>query len=174
MSNESIDILKRNGSEAPDLGAVSPGIAGDWGDDDPAVMGAYFEEDMQGPTPADLPQTSGEPVVTLPRAPRRLFTRRYALTIEQGPIQILPPDPDRLSVQLMNETAGTVHAYVAGNRDALSVITGTGVVLPNAALLHSPNQYVEFPGYDGALWVCVDPSAAAATAIVLHVIAIAE
>ncbi|HEY6018784.1 MAG TPA: hypothetical protein VIY48_02510 [Candidatus Paceibacterota bacterium] len=162
--------------EAPDLGANVPPhpIPGDWHDDDAAVFDSYFEENPEGVTPSELPIVEGEKLTELPRAPRRLFVRRYVLVLEQGPVMILPADTRRVYTQILNETAATVHCYISDNRADLSALPGTGVVLPNAALIHSPNQYTELPHYDGALWAVVDPASVAASTCILHVMAITE
>lgn len=139
-----------------------PTLAGDWSDDDHAVLESLTNDHAEPPTPAQLPAAPIAPTHT-PRKISRLLTVSETFDPAWGnvaggfvPIMILPADPDRTSLSVIVNTAASSILF----GDDAGKLQSTR----SAAVVATANPVRDIP-HTGPVWLNLPLAAAAAVQV---------
>lgn len=146
-----------NAPVAPDVLSPEPHNppAGNWQDDDGVVIDGTFEPPAHEPLDYDaLIREDIDP--DLPQ-PTRMIVRSVTMTGGDDPVQLLPPDVNRLQCQLkFTATNAACQLHIGSEKTDCYGGYGLTVEYSTAGVLRS--TWLTLDAHTGALWVYPEPS----------------
>jgi len=143
---------------------VRPTLAGDWRDDDAAILDDLVESSAVPPTPDDLPLAVPVPQVVPPPI-NRLLGGTTVILPGWPPQLLLPADHRRTALSVTAITDSAVSTGVSGDPGKL-MSRSTATILING-------QTLSLPGFTGALWAttyAADGTPATASGVVTYAV----